>query len=77
MPRNQKLTRVIGGLTVQVATAEPGKLVIRFDDESTMQVKIAGIAGIFPPGGKIRAIQEDGAAFTLQFEDGSTVNLQR
>jgi hypothetical protein len=36
MPRNQKLTSVIQGRTVQVATAKPGKLSIRFDDQSTM-----------------------------------------
>ena len=76
MARNQKLTRVIGGRTVERATAEPGKLVIRFDDQSTMQVKTAGIADMFPPGGRIKAIQEDGAKFSLQFEDGSTVTLQ-
>ena len=28
-----------------------------------------------PPGGKIKAVQEDGAKFTLQVEDGSTVTL--
>jgi len=75
MPRNEKLTRVIGGRTVQQATAEPGKLVIRFDDQSTMTVKTAGIADVFPPGGKIKAVQEDGAKFTLHVEDGSTVTL--
>jgi hypothetical protein len=41
-----------------------------------MNVKTAGIADIFPPGGNIKAIQEDGAEFTLQFEDGSTVTLE-
>ena len=72
MARNQKLTTEIGGRIVQRATAEPGKLVIRFDDQSTMQVKTARTADIFPPGGKIKAIQEDGPEFNLQFEDGST-----
>src|SRR5262249_45582110 len=76
MRRNQKLTRVIGGRIVQRTTAEPGKLVVRFADESTMQVKTAGIADIFPPGGKIEAIQEDGADFRLQFEEAPTVNLR-
>jgi hypothetical protein len=76
MTRNQKLTRMIGGRAVERATAEPGKLVIKFDDQSTMQVKMAGIADIFPPGGTVQAILEDGARFILQFEDGSTVTLQ-
>jgi hypothetical protein len=33
-----------------------------------MRVKTAGIANV-APGGKIKAIQEDSAEFTLQFED--------
>ena len=34
--------------------------------------KTAGIADILPLEGRIKAIQEDGAEFTMQFEDGST-----
>jgi hypothetical protein len=56
--------------------AEPGKLSIRFDDQSTMKVKTARIPDIFPPGGRVKAIQEDGPEFRLQFEDDSTVTLQ-
>ena len=58
------------------ATAEPGKLAIKFSDESTMQVKTAGVADMFPPGGKIKGVQEHGANFVLRFEDGSTVTMQ-
>jgi|SRR5215469_8513301 len=76
MRRNQKLTNVLRGRTVERATAEPGKLVIRFSDQSTMQVKTTGIANMFPPGGQIKAVQEDGANFALQFEDGPALNLQ-
>ena len=39
MARNQKLTRVIKGRTVQSATVEPERLVVVFDDHSTMTVK--------------------------------------
>jgi hypothetical protein len=67
---------MIGGRTVQVATAEPGKLFIRFDDQSTMQVKTAGVTGLFPPGGTIKAILEDGTEFKLKFEDDSTVRVE-
>ena len=76
MRRNQKLTNVLRGRTVERATAEPGKLVIKFSDQSTMQVKTAGIANMFPPGGQIKAVQEDGVNLALQFEDGPAVNLQ-
>jgi hypothetical protein len=75
MPRNQKLTRVIGGRIVQEATTESGKLVIRFDDRSRMTVKTSGIANL-SLGTKVKAIREDGSEFTLQFEDGSIVTLQ-
>ena len=75
MRRNQKLTRVVRGRTVQVATTEQGKLVIRFSDQSTLTVKTVGLANV-SPGGKIEAIQEDGVEFALQLEDGSTVSLQ-
>ncbi len=75
MPRNQKLTNVVAGRTVRVATSEPGKLVILFDDESTMRVKTTGTPDVLA-GAKLRSIQEDGAAFTLQFEDGSTITLE-
>ena len=76
MRRNQKLTRDIGGRTIERATAEPGRLLITFSDQSTLQVKTAGIADMFPPGGNIKAVQEDGANLSLQFEDGPAVNLQ-
>lgn len=76
MPRNQKLTSVIGGRTIQWAMAEAGTLVIHFNDESTMQVKATGITGIFPPGGTIKAILEDGAELKLQLEDDSTIRVE-
>jgi hypothetical protein len=76
MRRNQKLTNLLKGRTVERVTAEPGKLVIKFGDQSTMQVKTAGIADILPPGGQIKAVQEDGVNFGLQFEDGPAENLQ-
>jgi hypothetical protein len=76
MRRNQKLTRVITGRSVQRATAEPGKLVITFDDQSAMQIKTAGIADMFPPGGKIKAVLDDGVNLSIQFEDGSAINLR-
>ena len=49
MRRNQKLTKVIAGLTVKVTTVEPGTVVILFDDQSSMKLKTTGPATI-PPG---------------------------
>jgi len=55
MPRNQKLTKIIGGRTVKVATVEPGGVLVLFDDQSNMKIKTAGPATI-PPGGKVKSI---------------------
>jgi hypothetical protein len=76
MPRNQKLTDIVKGRTVQLAANEPGKLVITFDDRSTMTVKTAGTAPTISPGTKVRAVLEDGRECTLRFEDDSSVTLQ-
>ena len=76
MPRNQKLTAVIKGRAVQSTTREAGKLVIVFDDRSTMTVKTAEIAAAISPGVKIKAVLESGHECALQFEDGSSITLQ-
>ena len=55
MPRNQKLTKVIAGRTINAATAEPGGVLVLFDDQSNMKIKTAGSATI-PPGGKVKSI---------------------
>jgi len=76
MPRNQKLTGVIKGRAVQSTTREAGRLVIVFDDRSTMTVKTAEIAAAISPGVKIKAVLESGHECALQFEDGSSITLQ-
>jgi hypothetical protein len=76
MSRNQKLTAVVAGRCVQSTTGEPEKLVIVFDDHSTMTVKTAGIAATISTGAKIKAVLEDGNECTLQFEDGSSVTVK-
>jgi hypothetical protein len=75
MPRNHKLTAVVAGRCVQSATPEPGRLVVVFDDRSTMTVKTAGIAAAISIGAKVKAVLEDGDQCILQFEDGSSVTV--
>ena len=75
MPRNHKLTAVVAGRCVQSATPELGRLVIVFDDQSTMTVKTAGIATAISTGTKVKAVLENGDQCTLQFEDGSSVTV--
>jgi hypothetical protein len=76
MPRNHKLTAVVAGRCVQSATCEPGRLVIVFDDQSTMTVKTAGTAAAISIGAKVRAVLESGDQWILQFEDGSSVTVK-
>ena len=76
MPRNHKLTAVVAGRCVQSATPEPGRLVIVFDDRSTMTVKTAGIATMVSAGAKVKAVLENGDQCILQFEDGSSVTVK-
>jgi hypothetical protein len=71
MPRNQKLTKVIAGRTVKVATVEPDGVVVVFDDQSNMRIKTAEPATI-PPGGKVKSVHETKAEFKIGFENGSS-----
>jgi hypothetical protein len=74
MPRNQKLTKVIAGRTIKTVTTEPRSVLVLFDDQSNMKVKIGGPATI-PPGGKIKSVHEAKADFKIEFEDGSSATL--
>jgi hypothetical protein len=74
MPRNQKLTKVIAGRTVKVATVEPRGVLVLFDDQSNMKINTAGPATI-PPGGKVKSVYESKAEFKIEFEDGSSATL--
>jgi hypothetical protein len=74
MPRNQKLTKVIAGRTINAATAEPGGVLVLFDDQSNMKIKTAGPATI-SPGGKVKSVLEAKAEFKIHFEDGSSATL--
>jgi hypothetical protein len=74
MPRNQKLTKIIAGRTVKVATVEPDGVLVLFDDESRMKIKAAGPTRM-PSGGKVKSAQETKTEFKIDFEDGSSVTL--
>jgi hypothetical protein len=75
--RNQKLTNVIKGRIVRSATVEHERLIVVFDDHSTMTVKTArGLAAAISAGAKVKAVMEDADECTLQFEDGSSVTVK-
>jgi hypothetical protein len=75
MPRNQKLTKVIAGRTVKVATTESGGVLVLFDDQSNMKIKTAGTAETVSPGGKVKSVHEAKAEFKIEFEDGSSATF--
>lgn len=76
MPRNQKLTAVVAGRCVQSASPGPGRLVIVFDDRSTMTMKTAGIATAISTAARLKAVLENDDECTLQFEDGSSMTVK-
>jgi len=59
---------------VKAATVEPSAVLVVFDDESRMKIKIAGPATV-PSGGKVKSVHEAKAEFKIDFEDGSSVTL--
>jgi hypothetical protein len=74
MPRNQKLTKVIAGRTIEAVTVEPGSVLVLFDDQSNKKVKTAGPETI-SPGGKVISVHEAKAEFKIDFVDGSSATL--
>jgi hypothetical protein len=74
MPRNQKLTKVIAGRTIKAVMAEPGSVLVLFDDQSNMKVKTAGTVAI-SQGSKVKSVHEAKADFKIEFEDGSSAKL--
>ena len=57
MPRNQKLTKVIAGRTIKVATIEADGVLVLFDDQSIIKIKTAA-APAPSPSGKIKSVHE-------------------
>ena len=62
------------GRTAKVATVELGAVLVVFDDQSNMKIKVAGPATI-PPGGKVKSVHEAKTEFKIDFEDGSSATL--
>ena len=57
MRRDQKLTKVIAGRTIKAVTTEPGGVLVLFDDQSSMKIKIAGAAAV-SAGSKVKSVHE-------------------
>ena len=70
MQRNQKLTKIIAGRTIEAVTTEPESVLVRFDDQSSMKIKTVGAASV-SPGSKVKSVYEAKAEFKIELEDGS------
>ncbi len=76
MARNPKLTGVIQGRTIKSIQSQDGKLLISFDDGSTITVKTAGPPSSTATGGIVKAVRQQGTELNLDMEDGSTLTIQ-
>jgi len=76
MARNQKLTSLTQGRTVKSIQSQDGKLLIDFDDGSTMTVKASGPPSSAATGGTVQAVRQQGTKLNLDMEDGSSLNIQ-
>ena len=74
MPRNQKLTKVVAGRTINVATIELDGVLVLFDDQSSMKIKTAAAPAV-SSGGKMKSVYEAKAEFKIEFEDGSSATF--
>ena len=70
MAINHKLTNVIKGRTVKGTQNQDNKLLVNFDDGSTMSVKTGGNTNSAATGGKVANVWQAGTTLTLEFEGG-------
>ena len=76
MPANKKLTHVIAGRTITGTSQADGICTLTLDDGSTLQIKVASSdSNTGSTGGKIAKVREDGPAFHLDLEGGTSIDL--
>ncbi len=76
MARNQKLTPLLAGRTIQSASQSDNVLTVTFTDGSTMKIKTGapGPAGSLP-GHTVKAVRQTGTVMNLDL-DGSTATIR-
>jgi hypothetical protein len=75
MTSNHKLTAVLHGRTVTGTQHQDHRLIVAFDDGSTMTVKTAGTAASAATGGTLAKVRQQGTELALDFEGGSTMPI--
>ncbi len=69
MIANNKLTAVIAGRTVQGTSHSGDKLVVTFDDGSTMTVLTQGNENSGSTGKLVKAVRQEGTTLAIVFDD--------
>jgi hypothetical protein len=73
MTSNHKLTAVLKGRTITSTQHQDHRLILAFDDGSTMTVHTAGSTASAATGGTIAKVRQQGSQLALDLEDGSTL----
>jgi hypothetical protein len=73
MTSNHKLTAVLKGRTITGTHHQDHRLIVAFDDGSTMTVHTAGSTTSAATGGTIAKVRQQGTQLALDCEDGSTL----
>jgi hypothetical protein len=73
MTSNHKLTAVLHGRTITGTQHQDHRLIIAFDDGSTLTVKTAGTRASTATSGTIVKVRQQDTQLALDFEDSSTL----
>jgi hypothetical protein len=77
MARNQKLTPILAGRTVEQVRQSDNTISVRFTDDSIMSIKTAAPATIQPFNHRtVKAIRQQDNVMHLDFADDSTVAIE-
>jgi hypothetical protein len=73
MTSNHKLTAVLKGRTITGTQTQDHRLILAFDDGSTMTVHTAGSTTSAATGGTIAKVRQQDTQLALDFKDGATL----
>ena len=75
MAANHKLTEVLKGRKINGTQNQGGKLIVNFDDGSTMTIKTVGNSNSASTGGAIESVRQEGTTLNLDFEGGAILEI--
>jgi hypothetical protein len=75
MTSNHQLTAVLKGRTITGTQHQDQRLIIAFDDGSTMTVKTSGTTASVATGGTIAKVRQQDTQLALDFADGATMPI--